>query len=180
MKKIALLMVALACTATAAHAQGPEAEALRVTASNRTAATEAERGAPRSGDEARPGDVVRYTLAFRNVAGRPIQGVVLANPVAEGTRFVAGSASSTRADARLEYSADGGRTFSPRPTVEVVEDGRRIQRAAAPEQYTHVRWIIDGTVAPDAAVTAQFEVRLGAPAGEPAPSAGAAAAPGGR
>jgi uncharacterized repeat protein (TIGR01451 family) len=180
MKKTALFLVALACATPAlVQAQAAGADALRVNASNLTAAAEAEQGAPRAGDDARPGDVVRYTLSFRNAVGRPIQGVVLSNPIAAGTRFIAGSANSTRADARLEYSSDGGQTFSPKPSVEAVEDGRRVQRPATPDEYTHVRWTIDGAIAPDATVTTQFEVRLDASARRPASSAGAAE-PGGR
>jgi len=95
--------------------------------------------------------------------------------------FVAGSARSARDDARAEYSIDGGRTYSARPMETVVVDGRRVQRAAAPEKYTHVRWTLAGMVAPGATVTAEFDARVGAGAPARADStATPAAATGGR
>jgi hypothetical protein len=39
-----------------------------------------------------------------------------------------------------------------------------VQRAAAPEKYTHVRWTVGGFVAPGATVVAEFDVRFGASA----------------
>ena len=82
-----------------------------------------------------------------------------------GFRFVGGSTRASRDDARAEYSADGGRTFSAQPMEEVVVEGRRVRRPVAPERYTHVRWTVDGWVAPGATVTAEFDARLAGPAG---------------
>lgn len=158
---IALTVLALAAFALPAASQQPPQQALVVTAQNRTAAADAARGARRSDDRARPGDVVRYRLTFTNVAGRPVRGVVLSNPLPGGMRFVTGSASATRADARPEYSTDGGRTFSAQPVEEVTVDGRRVQRPAPPERYTHVRWTVGGTVEEGATVVAEFEARVG-------------------
>lgn len=163
---IHLLLVPLALLAAPARAQqAPAPPALAVTATNRTQAADAARGAARADDRVRPGDVMRYRLTFTNTAGRPVRGVNLSNPLPEGFRFVAGSVRSSRDDARPEYSADGGRTFSAQPTEEVVVEGRRVRRPVAPERYTHVRWTVDGWVAPGAAVTAEFDARLAGTAG---------------
>ena len=159
---LALVLLALAAPAVA------QQQALVLSAQNRTAVA-----SKRADLAVRPGDLVRYKLTFTNVAGRQVRGVALANPLPQGMRFVAGSASSTRNDARLEYSIDGGRSFSVQPMVDVVVDGRTVRQPAPPEQYTHVRWTVDGWVAPGATVVAEFDARLGATA----PAAGAAAAP---
>lgn len=165
-------VLALALAPAAAHAQQTPAaaqrQALVVTAQNRTATA-----AKRSDTSVRPGDVVRYRLTFTNVEGRQVRGVTMANPLPQAMRLVAGSVSSTRQDARAEYSTDGGQTFSAQPMTDVVVDGRTVRRPAPPEQYTHVRWTVDGWVAPGATVVAEFDARLGAPA----PPAGAAAVP---
>ncbi|HEV2147979.1 MAG TPA: hypothetical protein VGR37_11305 [Longimicrobiaceae bacterium] len=160
------LPLALALCAVPAHAQqAPEPSPLVATATNRTLAAEAARGAPRKDERVLPGDVLRFRLAFTNTAGKPVRGVNLANPLPEGFRFVAGSVRSSRDDARAEYSADGGETFSAQPMEEVVVEGRRVRRPIAPERYTHVRWTVDGWVAPGATVTAELDARLAAPAG---------------
>lgn len=158
----AILLAAPAAPAFAQRAapKSPNGNALVISASNRTAALEAARGSARPDSTVRAGDVLRYTLAFSNVVGRPIRGVELKNPIPAGLQFVAGSAKVTRADARVEFSADGGRTFSPAPTETVVEDGREVRRAVPAERYTHVRWLVAGWVQPKAGVVAEYEARL--------------------
>lgn len=168
MKQLIRLAVFFALTfaaAVPAAAQGGTPQALVVTATNRTAAQ-----AERTDNRARPGDVVRYRLTFTNVTRGAVRGVTLANPLAAGMRFVDGSARADRTDARLEYSADGGRTFSAQPTEEVVVDGRRVRRAIPAERYTHVRWTVEGNVSPGATVVAEFDARVSA--GTPAPANG--------
>lgn len=161
-----LLLPLLAMCALPARAQQAAAPSpLAVTATNRTLAADAARGAPRADERARPGDVLRYRLTFTNTAGRPVRGVNLSNPLPQSFRLVGGSTRASRDDARAEYSADGGRTFSAQPMEEVVVEGRRVRRAVAPERYTHVRWTVDGWVAPGATVTAEFDARLAGPAG---------------
>ncbi|HEX6036958.1 hypothetical protein [Longimicrobium sp.] len=165
--RLALFLALLVAAATPAAAQqGGPRQAFTVTATNRTAA-QAPQGQRRD-DRARPGDLVRYRLVFTNVTPGAVRGVTLANPLAPGMRFVGGSARADRTDARLEYSADGGRTFSAQPMEEVVVDGQRVRRPVAPERYTHVRWTVDGNVAPGATVVAEFDARVGA--GTPAPA----------
>ena len=164
MKSIAHLLVLLVLAVVPAAAQrGAPSGPFRVTAQNRTAAELAARGTPRGDDQVRPGDVVRYRLAFTNPQRTPVR-PVLANPIAPGMTFVAGSARTARADARAEYSIDGGKTYSTQPMEWVVVNGRRVQRAAAPEKYTHVRWTVGGFVAPGATVVAEFDARFGASA----------------
>lgn len=172
MKSLALLLLPLALAAAPARAQqAPEPAPLTVTAVNRTGAAEAERGAPRADEHVRAGDVLRYRLVFTNTAGRPVRGVNLANPLPGSFRFVGGSARATRPDARAEYSVDGGATFSPQPMEEVTVEGRRVRRPVAPERYTHVRWTVDGWVAPGATVTAEFDARFAGTAGTASPGA---------
>ena len=155
-----LLVVLTVGAPVRAQAPAKPASALAVTAENRTAMAAAAQGAKRTDAAVHAGDVLRYKLTFTNIAGRPVRQVALQNPVASGLQFVAGSASSSRQDARAEYSADHGATWSAKPMETVTIDGKRVERAVAPERYTGVRWIVDGWVSPGATVTAQFEARL--------------------
>jgi uncharacterized repeat protein (TIGR01451 family) len=137
------------------------APSLVVTAENRTAVAEAARGARRANAAARPGDVLRYQLVFSNASARQVRGVALTNPVPAGLRYVAGSTTASRADAQPEFSIDSGRTWAASPVDVVVVDGRRTERPAAAERYTHVRWTVAGWVQPGTTVTAAFEARVG-------------------
>jgi uncharacterized repeat protein (TIGR01451 family) len=156
----ALSIVAAAGFARSALAQAVQTNPLVVTAVNTTAAAEAKHGAPRADDAARPGDVLRYQLTFTNPGKAAVKGVKLDNPIPAGLRFVAGSATSTRDDVRAEFSADGGKTFSVRPMETATVDGQQVTRPVAADRYTHVRWLLTGTVQPGATVTASYDATL--------------------
>jgi uncharacterized repeat protein (TIGR01451 family) len=169
-KLLGLLLAATFAAPARAQAPARAASALAVTAENRTAMAAEARGARRADAAVHAGDVLRYQLTFTNTAGRPVRQVALQNPVARGLQFVAGSATSSRQDARAEYSADNGATWSARPMETVTIDGKRVERAIAPERYTGVRWIVDGWVNPGATVTARFEARLASRAATTSPA----------
>jgi hypothetical protein len=82
-------------------------------------------------------------------------------------RYVDGSAGADREDVLVEYSTDGGKTFSARPMVSEVVGGKRVQKPAPPEQYTHVRWTVRGSISPGAMVTAEFRASLPSVAAHP-------------
>jgi len=107
-----------------------------------------------------PGDVLQYQLRFTNQGQGDVRGVVFTNPVPAGLRYVDRSAGADRQDVAVEYSTDGGKTFAATPMVTEVVDGKRVQRPASPEQYTHVRWTVQGSIAPGATVTAEFRAEL--------------------
>jgi uncharacterized repeat protein (TIGR01451 family) len=114
-----------------------------------------------------PGDVLQYQLRFTNQRQGDVRGVVFTNPVPARLRYVDGSAGADRQDVAVEYSADGGKSFSAKPMITEVVAGTRVQKPAAPEQYTHVRWTVRGSIAPGASVTAEFRVSL--PVAQPVP-----------
>ena len=114
-----------------------------------------------------PGDVLQYQLRFTNQGQGDVRGVVFTNPVPAGLRYVDGSAGADRQDVAVEYSTDGGQTYAATPLVTEVVAGRRVQKPATPEQYTHVRWTVRGSISPGASVTAEFRAAM--PAAKPVP-----------
>ena len=109
-----------------------------------------------------PGDVVEYRLVFTNITGRPVKNIQFTDPLPERMYYLQGTAGADREDVDVEFSLDGGTSYSEQPMVEVVVDGRTEQRPASPEDYTDIRWTVHGEVQPDARVTAAFQVRYGA------------------
>ncbi|HWC73672.1 MAG TPA: hypothetical protein VG454_07015 [Gemmatimonadales bacterium] len=155
MKNSMLLAVLLVTGAGALSAQAPAQRALVVTAENLMA-----KGRGQKSDAVVPGDVLRYRLHFTNTNSGDVRGVVFTNPVPTGLRYIDGSAGADRDDVLVEYSADGGKTYSTRPMVSEVVGGKRVQKPASPEQYTHVRWTVRGSIAAGASVTAEFRAQL--------------------
>jgi uncharacterized repeat protein (TIGR01451 family) len=159
-------MVLALTTSLAAQAEPPRA--LVVTAENLMSGDARHQALVAQGSDAAtalPGDILLYRLRFTNVTQGEVRGVVFNNPVPQGMRYVGGSAGADRQDVIAEYSIDGGKTYSARPMVSEVVAGKRVQKPAAPELYSHVRWTVRGSIAPGASVTAEFRAAL--PAAQP-------------
>jgi uncharacterized repeat protein (TIGR01451 family) len=158
---LSLLTLVLVATAPPLRAQqSSEPQALVMSATNLTADAEAAQGQARESEVIQGGDAVRYSLLFTNVTDRPVRQVVLSNAVPAGFGMIAGSAQASRTDAAAEYSADGGTTWAAQPMEDVLVDGRIERRPIPAERFTHVRWTLQDWLAPDATVTADFDVRL--------------------
>lgn len=160
MTVLRLLLVGTLCGAlvsprlTAAQAQAPKA--LVITAHNVTAEATA---------LARPGDEIRYTLVFTNVTAAPVKNIQFVDPIPPGLVYVSNSAAANQ-PARIEYSIDGGKSYTARPMMTVVEDGKRVEKPAPQELYTHVRWTVLGSLARGAQVSAEFRAQVRAGPGE--------------
>ena len=115
----------------------------------------------RDPDRVELGDVVEYRLVFTNITGRPVDNIQFTDPLPEGMHYLQGTAGADREDVEVEFSLDGGTSYSEQPMVEVVVDGRTELRPATPEAYTNIRWTVHGEVQPDASVAAAFQVRYG-------------------
>ena len=115
----------------------------------------------RDPDRVELGDVVEYRLVFTNITGRPVDNIQFTDPLPEGMHYLQGTAGADREDVDVEFSLDGGTSYSEQPMVEVVVEGRTELRPASPEVYTNIRWTVHGEVQPDASVTADFQVRFG-------------------
>jgi len=153
MKLLRLLVVGTVCgtlvspRSAAAQAQAPKA--LVITAHNVTAETAV----------AKPGDVIRYALVFTNVTAGPVKNIQFVDPIPQGTVYVLGSAAADH-PVRVEYSIDGGKSYSARPTIAVVQDGKSVEQPAPRERYTHVRWTVLGSLASGAKVMAEFRTQI--------------------
>lgn len=103
-----------------------------------------------------PGERVVYTITFENVGDAAAENVVITNPIAESLTYVAGSASND--EMRVEFSADGGRTFGPASELTVVDGD--IERRATTNDYTHVRWVMQTELDVGAKGSASFAAVL--------------------
>jgi uncharacterized repeat protein (TIGR01451 family) len=159
------LIAFVALAGSPALAQSSSPKALAVTAENLMAGDSEHRAAAARGHDPKelmPGDVVRYRLTFTNVTPRAVKSVVFDNPLPAGLRYQGGTASADRDKVAIQYSIDGGKTYSSQPMIEVEVDGKRVERPASPDMYTHIRWSVQGSVLPGAVVRAEFRAQLAA------------------
>ncbi|HEY6208934.1 MAG TPA: hypothetical protein VIW28_07745 [Gemmatimonadales bacterium] len=151
---LGMLSIALVWTRpVAAQARGPKP--LLMAAHNVTA----EAAGRDNKGQANPGDVIRYALVFKNTTAGAVKNVELVDPLPKGMVYIVGSAGADRA-MRVEYSIDGGKSYTARPVVQVVADGQKVEQAAPREMYTHVRWTLLGSLAPGSQVTAELEAQV--------------------
>lgn len=103
-----------------------------------------------------PGDEVVYTVSFSNISDEPADNVVITNPLPAELSYVEGSAFGP--GAAVQFSVDSGVTFASAADLEVSENG--VSRPATPDDFTHIRWVIENEIAPGAQGIAQFRARL--------------------
>lgn len=103
-----------------------------------------------------PGERVFYTITFTNVGDEPAENVVITNPIATELTYVEGSAFGPGMD--VQFSVDGGATFAVAAELTVTENGET--RAAGPEDFTHIRWVMQGELNTGSQGTARFAAVL--------------------
>ena len=105
-----------------------------------------------------PGDVLVYTLTYKNVSKSPVRDAVVNDAVPEGTILLPGSVRGDKTE--VSFSVDGGKSFTAFPARLQVADmhGAPVQKPAPPEAYTHIRWTAKAPLAPGESRQATFKV----------------------
>ena len=87
-----------------------------------------------------PGDRLVFILQYRNTGTQSAKDFVVTNPMPAPVAYQGTS------DTVAQVSVDGGRMFAPLASLKVREaDGA--ERAARPEDVTHVRWVLHEPIA---------------------------------
>ena len=109
---------------------------------------------------ANPGDVLVYTVTASNFGVTPAANTAVEDPIPQGTVLLLDG--FDQGPLPTHASVDGGATWQSFPAeVEVVRnDGvRQVLPAPAPS-YTHLRWVLDGQLAPGDSQDVSFKVRV--------------------
>ncbi len=99
-----------------------------------------------------PGESVVYTITFQNISDEPAANVVITNPISEDLTYVDGSAFGP--GTVIQFSTDGGQNFAAADELTVIDDG--VSRPAGPDDFTHIRWVMQNELAVGAQGTARF------------------------
>ena len=102
-----------------------------------------------------PGERVVYTITFRNTGEDPADDVVITNPISENLTYVPGSAFGPGLE--LQFSVDGV-TFAAAEELTVEEEGET--RPARPEEYRHIRWVMQSDLISGAQGSVRFTAEL--------------------
>lgn len=101
-----------------------------------------------------PGDKVVFTLEVMNNGAVPAAGFRATNPLPGPVQFV------SVAEDWAEVSVDGGNVWGKLPALKVTAKDTAgaadVERAAGPEDVTHVRWVFADAIAPGAKRTISY------------------------
>jgi uncharacterized repeat protein (TIGR01451 family) len=106
------------------------------------------------------GDVIRFTLNGQNNGSAAARNVVLNQAIPQGTRYVLQSARLINNPGELQFSIDGGKSFSPAPMVKVKTGNQVIEQAAPADAYTHIRLGISQELRPKGTVRGEYQVTV--------------------
>lgn len=114
----------------------------------------------------KPGQTIEYRLVHTNTFDDAIGGVTVVGPVPEGGELIAGYTSSDvpgMFEVQGEFDPDRpGEEWAALPAMRVVidEDGTRRVEEAKPEDFTAVRWRLDGPMQRNASVSHAYRVEV--------------------
>ena len=104
-----------------------------------------------------PGDTILYTSTFTNQGNEMISDIAVDNPVPENTVYLGFSARGDNTE--VSFSVDDGVNYALPAELQMIgENGE--QRTALPEEYTNIRWIYSGELAPGQSGSVSFKVRI--------------------
>ena len=103
-----------------------------------------------------PGESVIYTITFQNISDEPAVNVVITNPISKALTYVDSSAFGP--GSAVQFSIDGGQNFAAANDLIVTEDGEL--RPAGPDDFTHIRWVMNNDLAVGEQGTARFSAVL--------------------
>lgn len=107
-----------------------------------------------------PGEVVTYTITYKNEGTEEAKDVVIQDPIPEGCSYLSETAEGKGSD--ITYSIDKGKTFN-KPTVLTYQStnasGKSEKRVATPDEYTNIRLVVN-TVPVGGSGKVSFKVRV--------------------
>jgi uncharacterized repeat protein (TIGR01451 family) len=106
------------------------------------------------------GDVIRFTLTGLNQGNGPAKNLVFNQAIPQGTRYVLQSARLIDNPGDLQFSIDGGKSFSPAPKIKVKTGNQLIEQAAPADAYTHIRLGISQELRPKGTVRGEYQVTV--------------------
>ena len=87
-----------------------------------------------------PGDTIVYTYNLKNGGRAPSENIIIVAPIPAQMKYI--DKSATTQSALVTFSVDAGKSFGDAAKLEVMDKtGKR--RAAGPQDYTHIRWVMN-------------------------------------
>jgi len=111
-------------------------------------------------EKTNPGDVLVYTIVYRNIGSSQVTDAGIVNPVPSGVVYLSDTAEGQ--DAEITLSIDNSRSWHKPPIMMQVKkkDGRIENQPVPMERYTHIRWIIKKPIQPGQSGQVRFKANV--------------------
>jgi uncharacterized repeat protein (TIGR01451 family) len=100
-----------------------------------------------------PGDMLAFSVSYRNGGGEAVTDFVIVNPVPANVQL------SDESAAASEVSIDGGKSWGMLAALTVADGEAGVERPATPNDVTHLRWKI-ALLTPGQSGTASFRATV--------------------
>jgi uncharacterized repeat protein (TIGR01451 family) len=91
-----------------------------------------------------PNDVILYEIVFENISDKPVENIVVNNPIANNSKYRGNSATGDSTE--ITFSVDG-KIFAAADAL-TVKDKSGKSWQAKPEDYTAIRWVYKKALQP--------------------------------
>ena len=105
-----------------------------------------------------PGDTMRYILTAANTGDAVMKNPSIVDPIPAGVEYI--PLSATGANAKIQFSIDGGKTYSNWPVEYQFTNpaGKKVKKQATADMITHVKWDIKARIQPNTSRELSFQV----------------------
>ncbi len=104
-----------------------------------------------------PGDIVIFSTYYTNISNKPVEKVMITNPVPEHMLYMDRSAESK--GSTIEFSVNGGKSYGTPDKLKVTDASGKTRKALASD-YTHIKWTVSKPVAPGGKGEVSFKAKL--------------------
>jgi len=106
------------------------------------------------------GDVLVYTITYLNVGKTPAIDAEVVDPIPREVSIITESVEGK--DTEIQGSIDNGRTWQKLPVMMELKkpDGKTEVKAAPPERYSHIKWIVKKPIQSGQSGKVSFKVKV--------------------
>jgi len=110
-------------------------------------------------DKSRKSDILVYTVVYKNKHDFDVKNVSIFDPIPAGAEYIMDSAAGKGTS--ITFSIDGGKSFVSPPVMYKKPAGNGTLTVPAPaDMYTHIKWLIKGSVKPGGSGKVSFKVKV--------------------
>lgn len=108
-------------------------------------------------DSVIPGDILLYTISYKNSSADAVEDVVISNPLPEHMTYVTESAAGD--NSKIQFSVDGGINYDDAANLTITQADGTI-RPAVSSDYTHIRWSFEQSIPASSNGSVSYRAKL--------------------